>query len=432
MNENGDDLFERAVRALPGGVDSPVRAFGAVGGDPVWIESAKGPWLNARDGTRYLDLVGSWGPMILGHAHRRVVEALRDATGRSTSFGMPSALEVELAETVIEMVPSVEMVRFVNSGTEATMSALRLARAATGRDRVIKFAGGYHGHADAFLVAAGSGAVTHGVPSSPGVPEGAARDTLTAVYNDAGDVRRLFEENAGEVAAVIVEPVAGNMGVVPPEDGFLPSLRTLCDEHGALLIFDEVMTGFRVARGGAQEFYDVRPDLTTLGKIVGGGLPVGVYGGRRDLMERIAPSGPVYQAGTLSGNPLAMTAGLETLRLLKETPATWARLEDLGSRVQEGLESLGAKHPGRTCVQRVGSMLTLFFQGGPVRNFDDAKAQDHEAFGRFFHGMLRRGVHLPPSSYEAWFLSATHGDEEIDLVLSAAAEALPEALEASA
>ncbi len=425
-----ESLFDRARRVLPGGVNSPVRAFRAVGGDPVFIESARGPWLHGTDGRRYLDLVGSWGPMILGHAHPRVVRAVQEAAARGTSFGMPGPLEVDLAETVTRLVPSMEMVRFTCSGTEACMAALRLARAATGRDRVIKFAGAYHGHADPFLVDAGSGLATAGVASSPGVPAVAAADTLVARYNDAPSVEAILDRHRSAVAAVFVEPVAGNMGVVPPEEGFLAALRALCDAHGVLLVFDEVITGFRVGLHGAQGRYDVRPDLTTLGKIVGGGLPVGAYGGRRDLMERVAPAGPVYQAGTLAGNPLAMAAGLATLRALEEAPAAYGRLEEAGARVEEALAAACAASGGRACVQRVGSLLTLFLAPGPIRSWDDAARCDRAAYGRFFHGMLRRGLHLPPAQFEAWFLSAAHGEEEIDLVVDAAPAALAEALAA--
>ena len=420
--------FERARRVLPGGVNSPVRAFGAVGGAPVFIERAKGPWLHAVDGTRYLDMVGSWGPMILGHAHPRVVKAVQEAAAAGTSFGMPCPAEVTMAETLVRLVPSCEVVRFTCSGTEAVMSAVRLARAAAGREGVLKFAGGYHGHADPFLVEAGSGAATGGVPSSPGVPRSVAADTLTARYNDLADVERVLAAHPGRVACVVVEPVAGNMGLVPPARGFLEGLRRLCDAHGALLVFDEVITGFRVALGGAQGLFGVRPDLSAFGKIIGGGLPVGAYGGRRDLMERIAPAGPVYQAGTLAGNPLAMAAGLETLRILEEQPQVYARLEHLGARLEEGLLDAAAPWKERLCVQRAGSLLTLFFGPGPVRDFDGALRCDRAAYGRFFRGMLRRGVHLPPAQFEAWFLSAAHGDEELDLAISAAEASLKEAM----
>jgi glutamate-1-semialdehyde 2,1-aminomutase len=425
---DGAGLFERARRVLPGGVNSPVRAFGAVGGTPVFVERAKGPWLHAAGGKRYLDMVGSWGPMILGHAHPRVVKAVQEAAAAGTSFGMPCPAEVEMAETLVRLVPSCEVVRFTCSGTEAAMSAVRLARAATGRDAILKFAGGYHGHADGFLVEAGSGAATGGVPSSPGVPKAVAADTLTARYNDLADVERVLGANAGRVACAIVEPVAGNMGLVPPAKGFLEGLRRLCDARGALLVFDEVITGFRVALGGAQGLFGVRPDLSVFGKVIGGGLPVGAYGGRRDLMERVAPSGPVYQAGTLSGNPLAMAAGLETLRVLEEQPQVYARLEALGARLEEGLLDAAAPWKDRLCVQRAGSLLTLFFGPGPIRDFDGALRCDRAAYGRFFRGMLARGVHLPPAQFEAWFLSAAHGDEELDLALDAAAASLKEAM----
>ena len=420
-------LFERALRVLPGGVNSPVRAFGAVGGTPVFAASAKGCRVTDADGRVYVDFVGSWGPMILGHAHPRVVRAVQDAASRGTSFGMPSAAEVDMAETVARLVPSCEVVRFTCSGTEAVMSAVRVARAATGRDRIIKFAGGYHGHADAFLVEAGSGAATAGVPSSPGVPRAVAADTLTARYNDLASVEALLDAHRGAVACLVVEPVAGNMGVVPPEPGFLEGLRRLSDAHGALLLFDEVITGFRIGLGGAQGAYGVRPDLTAFGKIVGGGLPVGAYGGRRDLMGRVAPAGPVYQAGTLSGNPLAMAAGRETLRVLEEQPQIHARLEALGEVLEEGLHEAAAPFRDRVCVQRAGSLLTLFFAPGPIRDFDAALECDRAAYGRFFHGMLRRGVHLPPAQFEAWFLSAAHGDEEIEQASTAARDSLAEA-----
>jgi glutamate-1-semialdehyde 2,1-aminomutase len=429
MTAGGDGgLHARALRAIPGGVNSPVRAFGAVGGTPVFIASAAGPWVVGTDGRRYLDMVGSWGPMILGHAHPAITAAVREAALRGTSYGMPCPAEVDLAEAVLRMVPSCERVRFTCSGTEATMSAVRVARAATGRDAILKFAGGYHGHADGFLVEAGSGAATGGVPSSPGVPAAVAGLTLTARYNDLADVERILRAHPGRVACVVVEPVAGNMGVVPPEPGFLEGLRRLCDGDGALLLFDEVITGFRVAAGGAQALHGVRPDLTALGKILGGGLSVGAYGGRRDLMARVAPEGPVYQAGTLSGNPLAMAAGLATLRILEEQPQVYARLESLGADLEERLREAIAPWEGRLCVQRVGSLLTLFFGPGPIRDFDGALRCDRSAYARFFTGMLRRGVHLPPAPFEAWFLSTAHGDEEIDLAATAAAESLREAM----
>jgi glutamate-1-semialdehyde 2,1-aminomutase len=426
--DGSEAWFERALRVTPGGVNSPVRAFGAVGGTPRFIASASGARLRDVDGREYIDFVGSWGPMILGHDHPEVREALMHALAAGTSFGAPAPGEVELAEMVVGMVPGVDLVRFVNSGTEATMSALRLARAATGRDRVIKFRGGYHGHADAFLVEAGSGAATLGVPSSPGVTEGAARDTLVAEYNDVASVRALLEKDRGKVAAVIVEPVAGNMGCVPPRDGFLEALRGLCDEHGTLLIFDEVMTGFRLAPGGAQELYGVVPDLTTLGKVIGGGLPVGAFGGRESLMRRVAPDGPVYQAGTLSGNPLAMAAGLATVGHLRANRGVYAELESLGARLEAGYRRLLDGRRDVLSWNRVGSMATLFFSPGPVTNWGSASGADRDRFARYFHGMLERGVYLPPSPFEAAFLSAAHTEADIDGTVDAAAEVLAEVL----
>jgi glutamate-1-semialdehyde 2,1-aminomutase len=426
--ERSGAWFERARRVTPGGVNSPVRAFGSVGGTPRFIQSASGARLTDVDGGEYIDYVGSWGPMILGHDHPEVREALMRALAGGTSFGAPAPGEVELAEMVVGMVPGVDLVRFVNSGTEATMSALRLARAATGRDGVIKFRGGYHGHADPFLVEAGSGAATLGVPSSPGVTEGAARDTLVAEYNDVASVRSLLEANAGQVAAIIVEPVAGNMGCVPPRDGFLEALRGLCDEHGALLIFDEVMTGFRVAAGGAQELYGVVPDLTTLGKVIGGGLPVGAFGGRESLMRRVAPEGPVYQAGTLSGNPLAMAAGLATVGHLRQNPGVYATLERLGARLEAGYRRLLDGRQDRLSWNRVGSMATLFFSPGPVTGWASASGADRDRFARYFHGMLERGIYLPPSPFEAAFISAAHTEADIDRTVDAAEEVLAEVL----
>jgi glutamate-1-semialdehyde 2,1-aminomutase len=424
--ERSSAWFDRARRVTPGGVNSPVRAFGSVGGTPRFIQSASGARLTDVDGGEYIDYVGSWGPMILGHDHPEVREALMRALAGGTSFGAPAPGEVELAEMVVGMVPGVDLVRFVNSGTEATMSALRLARAATGRDGVLKFRGGYHGHADPFLVEAGSGAATLGVPSSPGVTEGAARDTLVAEYNDVASVRSQLEANAGKVAAIIVEPVAGNMGCVPPRDGFLEALRGLCDEHGALLIFDEVMTGFRLAAGGAQELYGVLPDLTTLGKVIGGGLPVGAFGGRESLMRRVAPEGPVYQAGTLSGNPLAMAAGLATVWHLRQNPGVYTTLERLGARLEAGYRRLLDGREDRLSWNRVGSMATLFFSAGPVTGWASASGADRDRFARYFHGMLERGVYLPPSPFEAAFISAAHTEADIDRTVDAAEEVLAE------
>jgi glutamate-1-semialdehyde 2,1-aminomutase len=411
--ERSRGLFEQALGLMPGGVSSPVRAFRAVGGDPLFVERGEGAYLVDVDGNRYVDYVLSWGPLILGHAHPRVVAALEETIRRGTSYGAPSPLELELATLVRDALPSLELVRFVSSGTEATMSALRLARAFTGREKIVKLTGCYHGHADFLLVEAGSGVATLGLPDSPGVTRGAVADTLSAEFNDVESVGSLFAEH--EIAAVIVEPVAGNMGLVPPIDGFLQGLRALTSEHGALLVFDEVMTGFRVAPGGAQALYGVTPDLTTLGKVIGGGLPVGAYGGRREIMELVAPAGPMYQAGTLSGNPLAMTAGIETLRTLAE-PGVWDGLERAGERLLSGLAELDAP----VQLARVGTMFGLFFADAPVRSWEDAKRCDTERYARFHRGMLERGVYLAPSQFEAGFLSTTHGDAEIDATIEAA------------
>ena len=421
------ELFARAQRLLPGGVNSPVRAFRAVGGEPRFIARARGAHIWDVDGRELVDHLGSWGPMILGHGHPEVVAALRAQLERGTSFGAPTALEVELAETVTRLVPSVEMVRMVSSGTEATMAAIRLCRGATGRPRIVKFEGCYHGHGDSFLIKAGSGAATFGQPDSPGVTEGTARDTLVAPFNDAAAVRRLFGENPGAIAAVIVEPVGGNMGVVAPRPGFLEELREITTAEGALLVFDEVMTGFRLALGGAQERLGLMPDVTTLGKILGGGLPVGAYGGRRELMERIAPAGPIYQAGTLSGNPLAMAAGCATLAVLERDRTIYDRLEALGRRLEEGLSQAIARRGAVAHVARVGSMWTLFFTPAPVRSWNDAGGADRARFGAWFSAMLDRGIYLAPSQFEANFLSAAHTEDDIDRTVRACDEALEEA-----
>lgn len=411
--------MEKARTLMPGGVNSPVRSFRGVGGTPFFVDRGEGAYLWDVDGNRYLDYVCSWGPLILGHAHPEVVEALARALERGTSYGAPTALEVELAAMVTEAMPGVEMVRMVNSGTEACMSAIRLARAFTGRPRIIKFAGCYHGHADPLLARAGSGVATLGLPDSPGVPAGTVADTIVLPYNDLDVVNATLAAHGEQVAAVIVEPVAGNMGVVPPAPGFLDGLRELTRKHGALLIFDEVITGFRVAYGGAQALYGVVPDLTCFGKIIGGGLPVGAYGGRRDVMEMVAPAGPVYQAGTLSGNPLAMTAGLATLRVLSR-PATYERLERSGAALEAGLLE-GAREAGvPVFCQRVGSLLTLFFREGPVRCWDDAARSDTGRYARFFHALLERGIYFPPSQFEACFLSLAHGDAELEQTIAAA------------
>jgi len=420
-------LLERASRVMPGGVNSPVRAFKGVGGTPRFVRSASGAYLEDVDGNRLLDYVGSWGVMLLGHAHPVVSEALADAVGRGTSFGTPTEGEVELAETIVSMVPGVEMLRLVNSGTEATMSAVRLARAATGRDRMIKFRGGYHGHGDAFLVDAGSGAATLGVPSSPGVTRGTAADTLVAEFNDLAAVEALFDAHAGEIACVIVEPVAGNMGCIPPVSGFLEGLKAVCEDRGALLIFDEVMTGFRVAPGGAQALYGVVPDLTTLGKVIGGGLPVGAYGGSEALMRRIAPDGPVYQAGTLSGNPLAVAAGLAALRHLQEHgDDVHAHLERLGRIFDDGFRDVSRRLGIPLRWNRVGGMGSLFFSESPVVDWPTAAASSRDRFDALFHGLLERGVHLPPSPFEAWFWSRAHTPEDVERTVSLVEEILTE------
>jgi len=421
--DSSAEALRRAEALMPGGVSSPVRAFKAVGGGPPFIASGRGSTVCDIDGNVYIDYVMSWGPLILGHAHPKVVEAVAAALRDGSSFGAPTVREVELAERIAAAMPAVEQVRFVNSGTEATMSAVRLARAATGRPGILKFAGCYHGHVDALLVQAGSGAMTFGSPSSPGVPADTVRHTHLVPFNDLGAVRAVCEARAGEMAAVIVEPVVGNMGCIPPRDGFLEGLRDLADACGILLIFDEVMTGFRVARGGAAERYGVRPDLVTLGKVIGGGLPVGAYGGRRDLMQQVSPVGPVYQAGTLSGNPLAMAAGIATLDLLAE-PGAYETLEERSARLESGLAEAAAEAGVAARVQRVGSMLSLFFSGEAVTDDAAARRCDCPAFGRFHQGMLRRRIYLPPSQFEAWFVSLAHSEDDIDRTIEAARDTL--------
>jgi len=407
---------------MPGGVSSPVRAFNAVGGTPRFIKEAHGCVLVDVDGNEYIDYIGSYGPLIAGHANDVVTAAVTKALGKGTTFGAPTEAEIKLAEVIIEALPGVEMVRFVNSGTEAAMSAIRLARAATGRDLIVKCIGCYHGHSDALLVDAGSGALTHGVPSSPGVPKSITSGTISVQYNSLDDVRAAFEKFPGQIACVAVEPVAGNMGVVVPNEGYLQGLRDLCDQHGVLLLFDEVMTGFRVAWGGAQVLYGVKPDLTCLGKIIGGGLPVGAYAGSRKLMEMISPSGPVYQAGTLSGNPMAMAAGIATLELLQEA-GCYEQLDAMSAKLASGLQSAGERAGVPVTVNRVGSMVCPFFVREPgqrIRDYRDATSCDTEAFKRFFHALLNAGVHIPPSQFEAWFVSMAHDDAAIDKTLRAA------------
>jgi glutamate-1-semialdehyde 2,1-aminomutase len=418
--------MERARKVIPGGVSSPVRAFKGVGGDPVFIRAADGAYLIDLDGKRYVDYICGYGPHILGHRHPAIVAAVQEALGRGTTFGAPTLEEVELAETILAAMPNLEMVRLVNSGTEATMSALRLARAATGRDKFLKFEGCYHGHADPFLVAAGSGAKTLGTPSSPGVPQTVVADTLLAPYNDLDAVEARFREHGEGIAAIFVEPIAGNMGMVLPQPGFLEGLRRLCDAHGALLIYDEVMTGFRVAHGGAQALFPgVKPDLTTLGKVIGGGLPIAAYGGRRDLMEQVSPAGPVYQAGTLSGNPIAVAAGMAALTTLAaDGGAAYTRLEAIGQSLVTGLQEVARRRSIPLSIERRGGMLGFFFTAGPVASMADVDAADQERFRRVFHRLLGAGVHLPPSPYEALFFSLAHGDREISHTLEAFDQAL--------
>ena len=420
-NTRSRELFVEAQQLLPGGVNSPVRAFAAVGGNPVFIESGQGAYLRDVDGNRYIDYVLSWGPLILGHSHKAIVQALSKALERGTSYGAPTEQETELARLVMEFMPGIEMIRFVTSGTEATMSAIRLARAFTSRDKIIKFEGCYHGHADAFLVKAGSGVATFDLPDSPGVPRAAVQDTLLARYNDLDSVHEIFKSNPDQIAAVIVEPVAGNMGVIPPRDGFLQGLRDFTTASGALLIFDEVMTGFRVHPGGAQTLYGIEPDLTTLGKVIGGGLPVGAYGGRHEIMEMVAPIGPVYQAGTLAGNPLAMTAGIETLKLLKQSEL-WKTMEKNAQILHDGLRRFARRAGVPLENTRVGTMFGFFFTEGPVQDWQTARASDTKRYAAFFHRMLERGIYLAPSQFESAFVSTAHGTDEIELTLEAARE----------
>jgi glutamate-1-semialdehyde 2,1-aminomutase len=432
MPTQNEKWFDQAKKSIPGGVNSPVRAYKAVGGTPPFIVRGSGSHIWDVDDNEYIDYVGSWGPLLLGHARSEIVDAVQRAAADGTSFGAPTTAEVEIAELICSLVPSVEVVRLVNSGTEACMSAIRLARGATGRDKIVKFAGCYHGHADSFLIEAGSGAATFGTPSSPGVTDGTAQDTLNAQYNDLGSVDEILSANHGQIAAIIVEPVAGNMGCVPPAQGFLEGLRERCDSNGIVLIFDEVMTGFRVARGGAQERFGITPDLTTLGKVIGGGLPMAAYGGREDLMRQIAPDGPVYQAGTLSGNPLAVAAGLAMLGILKEQPELYTELEHIGARLEAGVRAALISTSTIATPQRVGAMSCLYFSSSPVTDWDSAANSDTDRFNAYFQSMSSQGIYLAPSQFEAGFVSTMHTDEDIDRTIAAVETALIESAKAGA
>jgi glutamate-1-semialdehyde 2,1-aminomutase len=419
IKEKSKAAFQKAQTFIPGGVNSPVRAFKAVGGDPLFIEKAEGAYLYDIDGNKYIELINSWGPMILGHANKQIESAVIEALKKSPSFGGPTVMEITIAELIVDMVPSIEKVRMVNSGTEATMSAIRLARGFTGRDKIIKFEGCYHGHGDSFLIAAGSGVATMGTPDSPGVTKGTANDTLTAPYNDLAATEALVLANKGEIAAIIIEPVAGNMGCVLPKEGYLEGLRKLCDEHGIVLIFDEVMTGFRLAKGGAQEVFNVIPDLTTLGKIIGGGMPVGAYGGKKEIMEYISPAGPVYQAGTLSGNPIAMNAGYTMLTYLNENPQVYTQLNKICARMEAGFKANLAKVNKPYSINRIGSMISLFFTDQEVHDFDSAKTSDTALFGKYFNAMLENGVYIAPSQFESLFLSTSIDESLADKIIEA-------------
>ena len=425
---NSELLFERAQLFIPGGVNSPVRAFRSVGGTPLFFKSAKGSILTDVDGKNYIDYIGSWGPMILGHCHKPIVETLKKATENTTSFGAPTELEADIAELICEMVPAVEKVRMTNSGTEACMSAIRVARGYTNKEKFIKFEGNYHGHADAFLIKAGSGAITLGVPNSPGVTKGTAQDTLLAPYNDLSVVKKIIEDNPNQIAAIILEPVAGNMGCIPPKKGFLEGLRSLCNEHDIVLIFDEVMTGFRLSKGGASEYYGVTPDMVTLGKIIGGGLPVGAFGGKKEIMDMVAPIGPVYQAGTLSGNPIAMGCGYTLLKELNENPSIYSQLEENTAYFEKELRRVFDNKNLRYTINRVGSMISFHFDVDEVNNFDDACNANADLFKTLFHGVLKRGVYFAPSAFESLFLSTTHTKELLDNTIVAIEETLEEIL----
>ena len=424
--ERSSALFAQAKQVIPGGVNSPVRAFKAVGGTPIFIQKAKGAYLFDEDGNKYIDFISSWGPLILGHGYKPVVQAVQEQAEKGTSYGIPTVLETKIAELAITMAPNIDKIRFVNSGTEACMSAVRLARGFTGREKIIKFSGCYHGHSDAFLIQAGSGAVTFGSPNSPGVTQGTAKDTLLATYNNVDSVSQLFKANPGEIAAIIIEPVAGNMGCIPPEAGFLESLRYLCDQNGAVLIFDEVMTGFRLAGGGAQQLLGVDADIVTYGKVIGGGLPVGAFAARDEIMDVLAPVGPVYQAGTLSGNPLAMAAGLAMLTALHEQPEVFDRLADKTAYLHQGIESILKKSRIDYQINRFGSMISLHFTDTPVKDFTSAAKGDNKTFKKYFHGMLKRGVYLPPSAFESYFLNDATSYKDLDTTLEAFSETLKE------
>ncbi len=418
------ELFERAQKTIPGGVNSPVRAFRSVGGTPLFINKAKGSYLYDANGNKYIDYIASWGPMILGHAHEQVIKAIQERATLSTSYGAPTELEIEMAELITGMVPHVDLVRMVNSGTEACMSAVRLARGFTGRNKILKFEGHYHGHADSFLVKAGSGLATLEIQTVPGITAGVAQDTLTAPFNNFPAVEELVKKYSGEIAAIIVEPVAGNMGCVPPSAGFLESLRNICDQEKIVLIFDEVMTGFRLAPGGAQEKLGIRADLVTYGKVIGGGMPVGAFGGRREIMEHIAPLGKVYQAGTLSGNPIAMIAGITTLKILKDNPSIYSELEEKTRYLHSGLDEVLKKKGLPYSINRFGSMISVHFSGHPVKDFESASITDTARFNRFFHGMLEQGIYLPPSAFESWFLNNALSMRDLDETIEAAAQAV--------
>lgn len=424
MYEKSQQLFEQAQQSIPGGVNSPVRAFRSVGGTPLFIRSAKGAYLYDEDDNQYIDFINSWGPMIMGHAYEPLTKAIAEQAQHSLSYGAPTRLETEMAELIKSMVPGLEMIRMVNSGTEACMSALRLARGFTGKNKLIKFDGCYHGHADSFLVSAGSGVATLGIQSVPGITSAVANDTLSSPYNDIESVRELVHNHKGEIAAIIIEPVAGNMGCIPPRPGFLQGLRDICDEEGILLIFDEVMTGFRVAPGGAQQLYGISADLVTFGKIIGGGLPVGAYGGRREIMQQVAPAGKVYQAGTLSGNPLAMRAGYTLLKVLQSTPSIYDELEQKGARLERGLSRAGEEAGQPITINRVGSMISLHFGNGPIANFRQAADTQIERFRGYFHHCLREGIYLPPSAFESWFISHAITEEQIDHTIAVTREFL--------